>query len=303
MQSQDFLQSKDWVDFQRSLGREVLEYNQDGILAKVIKHSLPFGKSYFYIPRGPNIDFNQMQGGFKNPVNNFTRWLVNEAKKHKSIFIKAEPGLDNVAQSLVEAKFRKSKREIQPSKTVILDIADEELEIMGRMHHKTRYNIGVAEKHEIVVRESDDLDSFWKLLKKTTARDNFSSHQKEYYRKLLELKGDLRVDLFLAFKNNKPIAGALVGIFDNTGFYLHGASDYEHRSMMAPYLLHWRIIQDLKKKGIGHYDFWGIDANKWPGVTRFKLGWGGKTVEYPGSFDLAVSKFWSLVYKIFRKFK
>ena len=45
----------------------------------------------------------------------------------------------------------------------------------------------------------------------------------------------------------------------------------------------------------------GIDAKKWPGVTRFKLGWGGDIKEYPGSFDLPVSKIWYLGYNLARK--
>jgi len=57
----------------------------------------------------------------------------------------------------------------------------------------------------------------------------------------------------------------------------------------------------FKTRGYMFYDFWGIDSKKWPGVTRFKLGWGGNQVEYPGSFDLPISKFWYLVYKLAKK--
>ena len=65
--------------------------------------------------------------------------------------------------------------------------------------------------------------------------------------------------------------------------------------------MHWEIIKKLKVEGCKLYDFWGIDANKWPGVTRFKLGFEGQVVEYPGSFDLPISKIWYLIYKIARK--
>ena len=73
--------------------------------------------------------------------------------------------------------------------------------------------------------------------------------------------------------------------------------------MMAPYYLHWELIKVAKKYGLNNYDFWGIDAKRDPGVTRFKLNWGGQTIEYPGSFDLPVSKFWYLVYKLLRNNK
>ena len=326
-----FLQSNEWVEFQRSLGREVLEYEKDGISAKIIKHDLPFKKSYLYIPHGPTMDFNQMTGGFKNPVTNFVKWLREEAKKRKSIFVKIEPLLDSVAQALVDppagGKFRKSKKEIQPSKTVIVDLNQSEDELpavslsnlLGRMHHKTRYNIGIADKHGVTVGESSGIDVFLELLKKTTKRDKFHPHPKNYYEKLLKFfEGgkEIQVKLFLAYhpvsnsrelenrggRDPRPIAGAVVLVYRDSGYYLHGASDYEYRAMMAPHALHWHIIKQLKAEGLKQYDLWGINPRKWPGVTRFKLGWGGDTIEYPGSFDLTISRFWFLVYKVARKF-
>ncbi len=121
-----FLQSKEWTEFQKSLGREVFEYEKEGISAKIIKHDLPLGKSYLYIPYGPEMDFNQMTGGFKNLVVNFVKWLREEAKKRKSIFVKVEPLVDSVAQALAESRFKKSKKEIQPSKTVIINLEQSE---------------------------------------------------------------------------------------------------------------------------------------------------------------------------------
>lgn len=323
MQS-SFLQSNEWAEFQRSLGREVFEYpdleaeplskevQPPVITAKVIRHDLPFGKNYLYIPHGPAINFNAMTGGFKNPVTNFVKWLCEEAKKRKSIFIKAEPLVDSVAQVLADppaGEFRKSKKEIQPSKTVVIDLEQNENvsnttlldkvvldTLLGRMHHKTRYNIGVADKHGVVVVESDNVDVFLKLLKKTAKRDGFSLHAPDYYKKLFNFP-ELPTKLYLAKHSTRPVAAALVLICGNTGYYLHGASDYNFRSLMAPYALHWHIIKQLKAEKLKHYDMWGIEPRKWPGVTRFKLGWGGQTIERPGSFDLTVSKFWHFIYR------
>ena len=302
MQSQGFLQSKEWAEFQRSLGREVFEYEKEGISIKIIKHDLPFKKNYLYIPHGPEMDFNQMIGGFKNPTANFIRWLREEGKKRKSIFIKAEPLADSVAQALAEYKFKKSRKEVQPSKTVIIDLTKSEDELLGQMHHKTRYNAGVADKHGVVVGEGDDIDLFLKLLEKTTKRDKFNAHPVKYYKKLFSYDG-LQIKLYLAKHDNKSIAGAIVLVHGDTGYYLHGASDHEYRAMMAPYALHWHIIKQLKAEGLKYYDMWGIDASKWPGVTRFKLGWGGRAVEYPGAFDLSISWPWYLLYRLIRKIK
>ncbi len=265
---------------------------------------LPFKKSYLYIPHGPQMDFNSMAGGLKNPISNFVLWLKDLAKKEKSIFVKAEPLADNMAQILAEHKFKKSKKEMQPSRTIVVDLTKSENDLLDSMHHKTRYNIRVAEKNEVVIKESNDLESFWHLIKKTSKRDKFSSHTKNYYEKLLKFFNDgkeITSRLNLAYYKDQPIAGLILLTYKDTAYYLHGASDYDYRQYMAPHKLHWGIIKILKASDYNFYDLWGIDSKKWPGVTRFKLGWGGKVVEHPGSFDLQTNNLWYIIYKLARK--
>lgn len=273
-----FLQSNLWAEFQKSLGREVFEVEG----AKVIKHALPFGKSYLYIPYGPDAVSYQFAGEIR-------RLAVQE----NAIFVKAEPLRDEIAQELVKIGFRKSSKHIQPHKTVILDLTQSAEQLLGAMHHKTRYNINVAERHGITVRESDEVEIFWKLMQKTTERDKFSSHPREYYERLAKL-----CTLYFAEKDGKPIAAAMVLTHDSQAYYLHGASDHEYRALMAPYALHWKIMQTLHATRYTTYDLWGIDSQKWPGVTRFKLGWGGRTIEYPGAFDLTISRTWHFAYRL-----
>lgn len=299
-----FLQSKEWLDFQKSLGREIFFYEQGGIKTGLIKMPLSLKKSYLYIPHGPEMDFNQMTGRIDNELRNFVKYLKGLAREQRAIFIKTEPLNDSVAQFLAKNKFQKSKKEIQPSKTVILDLTQGQEELLNHLHHKTRYNIKVAEKNGIAVRESDDFEFFWRLMKKTTKRDKFSPHPKDYYEKLLHFfmeNPEIKTKLFLAYYQDKPVAGLILLLHDKTGYYLHGASDYEYHNRMAPYLLHWSTINFLKKENLENYDLWGIDMYRWPGVTRFKLGWGGRVIEHPGSFDLTTSWWWHLGYKISRK--
>jgi lipid II:glycine glycyltransferase (peptidoglycan interpeptide bridge formation enzyme) len=304
--NKSFLQTEKWAEFQRSLGREVFEYEKNGVSAKIIKHDLPLGKNYLYIPHGPEMDFNAMLGGFKGPVRDFVNYISALGRQESSIFIKAEPLTGNVAQMLVDSGFKRAQKEIQPGKTVIIDIQKSDINLLAAMHHKTRYNIKVAENHGVTVKESEDVATFWRLLKKTTTRDEFSGHPKDYYDKLLNFNWDnnsgIKTKLFLAKYQDKPAAAAIVLIFGGTGYYLHGASDYDFRSAMAPFMLHWRVIQLLRKAGVENYDLWGIDAKKWPGVTRFKLNWGGRVLDHPGSFDLTISKFWHFLYRTSRRF-
>ena len=303
-----FLQSDEWLDFQRFLGRKVFTHAKDGLSANIIRRDIQLGKNYLVIGHGPLADFNQMTGGINNVFKNFVQELRHLAKKEKSIFVHAEPLYDSVAQELVRAGFKKAKHELQPHKTVINDLVKSEEEILAGAAHGTRYSLRVAQRNNVRVAETDDIEIFIKLLKKTAQRQKFGVHPKEYYQKFFEYfrpkadqpRAGLQARLFVAYHDDKPLAAALILIWQNTAYYLHGASDYEQKNLRAPNLLHWEIIRQLKNEGIKAYDWWGVDSKKWPGVTEFKLGWGGQVVEHPGSFDLTISWFWYLMYGLVR---
>ena len=297
-----FLQTKEWLEFQKEVGHKVWRFDDQKIKANIIRLGLPLGKSMLYIPHGPEIFFDNISGGLKNEVDNFLRYLKNLAKENKSIFVKIEPLSDIVTETIFRKGMKKSKKEIQPSKSVILNLNLSEEELLGRMHHKTRYNINLSEKKGLKLEESDNVEVFWKLLKQTAKKDQFSTHPKEYYEKMLNFfqgNGELKTKLFLVkLNNNRAIGGAIIMVYHNSAYYLHGAMDREYKSLMTPYFMHWEIIKWLKARGYKLYDFWGIDSRKWPGVTRFKLGWGGDLKEYPGSFDIPISRFWYWAYSL-----
>lgn len=311
-----FLQTKEWLDFQKETGHKTWRFSDGKIRANIIKLDLPLGKSFLYIPHGPEVNFDEIKGGLKNELANFIKYLKDLAREEKAIFVKIEPLSDMVIELLYRRGFKRSSKQIQPYKTVILDLNLSEEHLLGKMHPKTRYNINLSEKKGLQLEESDDINTFWKLLKKTAQKDQFSTHPKEYYEKMLEFfkEGELRAKLFLVKYEGKYIGGAIIMFYGDTACYLHGAMDRELKSLMAPYFMHWEIIRRLKstsyKLQVTSYDLWGIDPRKWPGVTRFKLGWlgspksdegGGGLKEYPGSFDLVISGFWYLLYLLARR--
>lgn len=303
-----FLQTQEWLDFQKHVGRKTWRFDDGKIRANIIQHSLPFGKNYLYIPHGPEISLGEIQSGLKNEVDNFLKYLKDLGKENKSIFVKMEPMEDVVMEVIYRKSIKHSKKSIQPTKTVIIDLNLPEEELLSKMHHKTRYNIRVGEKKGLRLLEKNDLNSFWKLLKHTAKNDNFSTHDKSYYDKLLNTP-ELNTRIVFVEHDERPlgtvreklVAGAILLAHGETVYYLHGAMDRNYKSMMAPYLMHWEVIKWAKAQGYHYYDFWGIDAHRWPGVTRFKLGFGGQQVEYSGSFDMPISKIWYLIYKIARK--
>ncbi len=304
-----FLQTTEWLKFQSFIGRKTFSYNNGKIKANIIRHDLPFRKNYLYIPHGPEINFGEIQSGLKNEADNFLKYLKGLGKENKSIFVKMEPLEDIVMEIVYRKNLKKSKKSIQPTRTVVVDLNLPEEVLLSRMHHKTRYNIHLAEKKGLKLEEKEDVQGFWKLLKKTAKNDNFSTHGYEYYEKLIEFFSsstgsgqvadkEIKTKMVFEMFGDKALAGAILLTFGDTVYYLHGAMDRDYKSWMAPYLMHWEIMKWAKAQGYHYYDFWGVDAKRWPGVTRFKLGFGGHETEYPGSFDLPVSKFWYFIYKV-----
>lgn len=233
--------------------------------------------------------------------------LKDLGKKEGAIFLRIEPAWgedENSRKFLTENRFQ-FIGQVQPRQTLVLDLQKSETDLLSDMKSKTRYNIKVAQKHKITADEGAKyFDDFWRLMEKTSQRDQFISHNKQYYKKMLDECGQGGVlKLVVAKLDDKVIAGNIMAFFGSWAVYLHGASDYDFRNYMAPYLLQWHSIVEAKGAGFLKYDFWGVDEKKWPGVTRFKRGFNEdkKFDEYVGAWDEIYSKFWYNLYRIIRR--
>lgn len=279
------------------------------LLALVIKHTLPAGKSYFYLPRGPVVEF--LKFGEQKPaliLDELIHIMKSMARHEKAVFFRIDPewvDAPEMREFLKTSGFRKSKKEVQPRETRILDIYKSEETLLVDMHQKTRYNIRLAEKKGVVVTKTQNFEEFWGLMQETAKRDTFKLHPRTYYEEMLEIgkvygrssEDGLTIELFIAEHKGNTVAGAIVAFFGKRATYLHGASSEEHRNIMAPHLLHWEIIKEAKKRGCTEYDFWGISESRWPGVTRFKRGFGGREARYIGAYDFVFDAFWYGLYR------
>jgi peptidoglycan pentaglycine glycine transferase (the first glycine) len=307
----ELLQSWAWGEFQEKVGVKVLRLGvEDGgklvAVASLIKRSSPLGMNYFYCPRGPIVNYKLSIINEK-----LFDFLLSEIKKiankEKVIFLRIEP-IDKINNS---SFIINNSLDVQVSKTIMLDLTKSEEELLAAMHQKTRYNIRLAEKKGVAIKESplsrgvaegrgvsdDEFEKFWSLMSATVNRDGFRLHEKEYYKKMLSTEN---IKLFFADYQNKIICAGIFSFFGDTAVYLHGASANENRELMAPHLLQWELIKKAKASGCKYYDFFGIDEKKWPGVTRFKRGFSGEEMNYPGTFDVIFEKTKYKVYKFLR---
>lgn len=95
--------------------------------------------------------------------------------------------------------------------------------------------------------------------------------------------------------NYQPLTAWMLLSFKDTLYYPYGGSSKSHPEVMANNLTAWEAIKLGKKLGLKKFDMWGAlgpDADPkdpWYGFHKFKMGYGGKLVQYLGSFDLVLN--------------
>lgn len=335
-----FLQSWGWSQFQEALGRQVYRFRVDRPAGMVggdehedtiaqfmlVYHRLPFGRRYAYVPRGPVVavaDGSELARAYLETCNGALREAI---RREAAVFARVEWPWQTGDEPAGREDFVRwgftPVRSVQPADTVIVDLTSSEDDLLAAMHQKTRYNVRVAEKHGVTVRDArhdnahllrHDIDLFWSMLDETAQRDRFHTHPKPYYASMLDVLstakgGGLKVRLVFAEHGGRAIAAALIGEYGDTVTYLHGASISAERRVMAPYLLHWSVMRDAKRDGFRKYDFWGVaptdDASHpWAGITRFKTGFGGERVGYLGAWELPGDRFWYTLYRYAKRFR
>ena len=310
--SGSFLQSWEWGDWQASLGRTVLRFNiidDSGArigLIQLIKMPLPLGRYYLYAPYGPVI---------KNQPEILSRQLTASLREKfaDAVFVRIEPQKNNLM--LPEPGLVIKSSNIQPAASIVLRLNRSEDELLQNMHHKTRYNIKVAQRHGVTVEDEFAIsaghglyfDEVLQLIMDTASRQEFVTHDLDYYKKMVDFfalqnRGDLKLHIYKSVYQKKLLSAAIMIDFGGTRTYLFGGSHREHKEVMAPYLLHWQALRDARVAGLTHYDFWGIEtaSGETPGFVRFKMGFGGREFQYPGAYDLVLQPLLYRMYGIMR---
>jgi hypothetical protein len=202
--------------------------------------------------------------------------LVNLArlKKYHPFLIKLEP--------LVEINlpgFKKDNWPLIPSKTIILDLKNITLS------KDVRYEMRKSDS--IDVKESQDPEAFYRLLQETMKIGHWEIPIKK---EVINLWKSFQPDNSVILMS--PISGCLLVWSDNTAHYMFAALTREGRKVSAAYSTLWEAIKFCQKKGLRFLDLEGIyddrypgSTKNWKGFTAFKKQWGGKIVEYPGSYS------------------
>lgn len=300
------LQTSPWGTLKDTYGWEVERLITSHGGAQILFRRLPLGYSLAYVPKGPLGDW----------LPALLPELVSHCRARRAFVLKIEP--DHVwdaqlADELRRHHFKPSPQNVQPARTLIIDLAGDEDEILARMHQKTRYNIRLAARKGVQVRPWSDLEGFGRMVNETAQRDRFGAHVPGYYRLAYDLfKASGECEILVAEYEQKALAAVMVFARGARAWYLYGASTSAHRNRMPTYLLQWEAIRWALARSCKQYDLWGIpDEDQatlesefmnrsdglW-GVYRFKRGFGGTLTRHMGAWDLTlIPALASLYYK------
>lgn len=295
------------------------EKGQSKAALSILARRIPgLGRKIFYAPRGPVGDIHDQ--ALMDFLFAETRKL---GKKEGALFLKIDPDISKEdtafagylkSRGFVSAEKEEGFEGVQPKFVFRLPLQGTAEEIFASFHPKTRYNIRLAEKKGVVIKEDcgkEELPLFYTILKETTERDKFLVRPYAYFSDLWDVllpPGYLK--LFMAYYEGKPIAGTLAFLFGDKAWYIYGASSNSHRNVMPNYLLQWSMIQWAIRNNCTLYDFRGVpghltEDNPLYGLYRFKKGFNGEYAEFVGEYDQIYAPFlyrlWSAAEPFYQK--
>ncbi len=277
-------------------------------VALMFKTSALTGRKLFYAPRGPVFsDIEHYQ--------ELTAFLIRYARDQGGYLLRIDPavsvrdqGFRKVAENMgFRIDTRADFTTFQPKNVyqVMLSGLKEE-ELLARFHRKTRYNIHLAQKRGVTVREvgAAYLPVFQKMMAETARRNNFHARPEDFFRRILESAPD-NVFLLLAEREGKFLAGAIEIIQGRRAWYAYGCSFDQGRKDMPNVLIQWEMIRRAMAAGCSVYDMRGVEGETCEhdpgnGLHRFKQGFDGRLVEYAGQMDLVLRP---VAYRLIRIWK
>jgi lipid II:glycine glycyltransferase (peptidoglycan interpeptide bridge formation enzyme) len=330
-----FLQSWNWGEFCQKEGNKIWRwgiYNNNNLISTAFFYKIQAKRGTFiFVPHGPNIK-SKIKDEKSNISKIFLEKLKEIAKEEKCDFIRIAPiwgKNDENNRIFKELNFRDAPIHIHPELTWELDITLSEEELLNQMRKTTRYLIRQAQKNDVKIIESrnlDDMEKFEELNKKTVNRHHFIPFSLSYLKNeflvflpdgqpIRQTQGcpectEGQISIFLGKYKEELISAGIFVFWQGTAFYHHGASSLKYPKIPVSYLLLWEAIREAKNRGCKKFNFWGIAPENeknhpWAGLSLFKMGFGGYKKEYVKTQDLPLSnKYWlTYIFERMRKIK
>jgi len=161
-----------------------------------------------------------------------------------------------------------------------IDLTQKEEDLFSKMHSKHRNVVRKAERDGVKILSGPELcEECCQLINETMLRQKLPQHDKE---QILRFKKELKDNLAFYVARHEGIAqgAAIIPWNEKAAYYLYGGSR-ERPHTGAINLMHWRIMLEMKARGVKVYDLMGARLNpvkdsKYEGIQMFKERFGGE---------------------------
>lgn len=290
----NFLQSPEWARMNELIGHKViLEHFGDTAWCLMIVKNAKRGR-YLEIPGGPLVNWNDQA-----LVRRLFMKICKIAQAEKCVFVRLRPQLyakDNA--KLQGLGLKKAPMHLHAEHTVMLDLTQDEADLLKNMRRQTRYEVRRADKLGLMVSSGNEqklFKEFHAVQAETAARQNFVPPDLETLLAERKAFGE-RAQIYVArTPEGEAIAYGLIFGVGEEAEYFEAASTELNYKLPGAYALLWQAIRDLKQQGYQRFNLWGIAPqgqknHRYAGVTTFKTGFGGETVEFVPAQDLVISR-------------
>ena len=305
----DFLHDWAWADVAAFDGQPQRRFlaEEDGVpvaIAAAQVRPLPLGRSFWYVPRGPVLDYDHPRAGER--LRALAVGMREAARSTKALAIKLEPRLERGSAGSVHfRRLRHDPRTLQVGQTRLVPLADDET-MLAALDKDTRYAIRRAEREGVEVTRVADaadrraIDDLHALVLETQARAGFPEPPLGRYRTVWRgLAGSGRASIFEARHAGRLLASGMLVVEGDRSFYLFAGSVREEKGetkRYPSYALQWAMMRHARDAGAREHDLWGIAPKNagpdhpWYGVGFFKTGFGGRAVTWAGTWDVVVDR-------------
>jgi peptidoglycan pentaglycine glycine transferase (the first glycine) len=289
------LQATAWAAIKRSNGWSALRIAADGPAGPVVgqvlvtrPRGMPWGMGY--LPRGP-VAAGVLDA---DAIDAFTGRVRDAARRVRLGWVRMEPEAADTPglRAALGASGWVPAAHVQPERTRIIDLVQDETAILAGMHRKCRQSIAKSERLGVRVVEAGEerLAEFYAVHTDAMRRAGVAARAERTYREMwqeLAPRGMSR----LLFAEDGATGTAVATLFlvscGPRVTDLYGGTTAEGGRLRANYLLKWEAIRRSRDAGFQQYDLWGLPR---AGIAQFKSGFGGAEVDYVGAWDLVTDR-------------
>lgn len=222
--------------------------------------------------------------------------IENLAERYKANLIKLDFDVDQrqseakiLQEKLIKNGYCLSRLPFCPTKTIKIDVSLDIENLLEQTSSDVRRYLRKNEKSNFLIRRDQTIDNFYPILKQASKIHSYFIPSLSNIKQQWEIFGS-NLKTIVGYKDGKVIGGAMVLCQNEQASGIYMAFNDEGLKSHLPYSMMWEAIRVSKDAGCKILDLDGVYDERfkapvsWKGLSVFKKKFGGKEIEYIGTY-------------------